>query len=289
MAQGPYVQDVDVSSFDQVVIEGSRERLVLVDFWAPWCGPCRALGPVLEKLATDYAGKFLLAKVNSDENQELSVQYGVRGIPAVKAFLDGRVVDEFTGALPESAVRQFLDKLIPSEGDKLRAQAAVLRQSGQAGEAESLLHAALQADPRNDRVRLDLARIYVETGREAEATAMIEQMQPTFRMEPEVEALQAALEFVRLAAQAPDEATLLKTIESTQGDNRAEAMLQLAAKRVLRNDYEGAMQQLLEMVREHRSYGDDAGRKTLLKVFTMLGNQGELVSRYRAQLARALY
>jgi len=124
------VIDVDKTNFDAVVIEGSKEAPVLVDFWAPWCAPCRALGPVLEKLAEEYAGRFTLAKINSDENPELSARYGVRGIPNVKAFVGGEVVDEFSGALPESGVRRFLSGLVPSAVDELRDEADDMPSSG---------------------------------------------------------------------------------------------------------------------------------------------------------------
>ena len=113
--------DIGLADFQQAVLEESKHRPVLVDFWAPWCEPCKSLKPVLEKLAAEYGGKFLLAKINSDDNQELAARYGVRGIPSVKAFIDGEPVDEFSGALPESEVRAFLDRLVPGPADELRA------------------------------------------------------------------------------------------------------------------------------------------------------------------------
>ncbi len=116
--------DVGLADFAQSVLEESKHRPVVVDFWAPWCGPCKSLKPILEKLAAEYGGKFLLAKINSDDNQELAARYGVRGIPSVKAFVDGEPVDEFSGALPEGEVRAFLDRLVPSPADELRQQAA---------------------------------------------------------------------------------------------------------------------------------------------------------------------
>jgi putative thioredoxin len=115
--------DVSVADFDDKVLAASRAVPVVVDFWAPWCQPCRILKPILEKLAAEFGGRFILAKVNSDENQELSMRYGVRGIPAVKAFVNGEPVDEFTGALPEGQVREFIERLIPSPAEPPRAQA----------------------------------------------------------------------------------------------------------------------------------------------------------------------
>ena len=122
----PYAYDVTEADFDTAVLARSREVPVLVDFWAPWCGPCRVLKPLLEKLAADYGGRFELAKLNSDEAPSVSARYAVRSIPAVKLFVDGQVVDEFTGALPEGQVRAFLDAHLPDEAEQLRRQAATL-------------------------------------------------------------------------------------------------------------------------------------------------------------------
>ena len=131
--------DVNLADFQVAVLDESRTRPVVVDFWAPWCGPCKSLKPILEKLAAEYGGKFRLAKVNADDNQALSQQYGVRGIPAVKAFVNGEMVDEFSGALPEAEVRAFLDRLVPGPAEDLRAQAAAAHTAGDHGAALQLL------------------------------------------------------------------------------------------------------------------------------------------------------
>ena len=139
--------DVGLADFQQHVLEESRRRPVVVDFWAPWCEPCKSLKPILEKLAGEYGGKFLLVKINSDDNQDLATRYGVRGIPSVKAFINGEQADEFSGALPESEVRAFLDRLIPSPADELRKEAAELRLAGDMTAALQKLADASRLDP----------------------------------------------------------------------------------------------------------------------------------------------
>jgi len=289
MATGKHVMDVHLGNFQESVIEISRQVPVVVDFWAPWCGPCRALGPVLEKLAAEYGGRFILAKINSDENPELSREYQVRGIPAVKAFRDGRVVDEFTGALPESAVRQFIERLLPPPGDEWRREALLLLERGETAQAEALLHKALEANPNNDRARLELARMAVHGGRFTDAEALVAAMSPTFRMEPEVSGVMALIDFASAVKDAPDLPALTEIIATSKGDERALAMYQRAARLVLQGDLEGALEQLMEMVERHRNYQDDLARKTVLRVFALLGNQGALVDRFRTRLSRALF
>jgi thioredoxin len=151
--------DAGVADFQEKVIDASRLAPVLVDFWAEWCAPCRTLKPVLEKLAAEYGGRFILAKVDSDQHQELAARYGVRGIPNVKAFVDGEMVDEFTGALPEEQIRAFIDSLLPSPAEPLRIAALEARARGEPAVAVSLLADALQLDPANETVQLDLQSI----------------------------------------------------------------------------------------------------------------------------------
>ncbi|MGE4531613.1 MAG: thioredoxin [Acidithiobacillus sp.] len=289
MASGEHILDAHLGNFQEAVLDLSRKTLVLVDFWAPWCGPCRALGPVLEKLATEMNGAFVLAKVNSDENPDLSRQYQVRGIPAVKAFKDGQVVDEFTGALPESAVRQFLEKHLPKPGDDLRAQALEAIAQGQPAEAQKLLEEAIQTNPKNDPARLALAHLAIQQGRHDEAQAQIKAMSPVFQLETEVEGLKALLEFTECARKAPPITELEATIAHEKGDARALAMYQRALVLLLQGQETAALDQLIEMVERHKTYDDGLARKTILKIFALQGNQGPLVDQYRTKLSRALY
>lgn len=274
--------DVGLADFQQAVLDESMHRPVLVDFWAPWCGPCKSLKPVLEKLAAEYGGKFLLAKINSDDNQELAVRYGVRGIPSVKAFIDGEPVDEFSGALPESEVRAFLDRLVPGPADELRAAAAELRLAGDDAAALQKLAEASKIAPDHLGVRLDAAEIMLDLGEADEASRLIASVADD--VDPRVPQLKARLQFMGVAG--GDEAALTARVAADEND--LEARLKLAHLLVAAGRYEAGMDQLLEIVRRDRGFGDDIGRKTLLSVFDLLGG-GELLSRYRRLLASALY
>lgn len=273
--------DVGLADFNQHVLEESKRRPVVVDFWAPWCGPCKSLKPVLEKLAAEYGGKFLLAKINSDDNQELAARYGVRGIPAVKAFIDGAQVDEFSGALPEGEVRAFLDRLIPSPAEQLRQQAADARMTGDTAGALALLADASKLDPGHLGVRLDAAEIMLDLGQADEAGRLIASVPDD--ADARAPALKARLQF--MGAADGDAAALAARLAANEND--LDARLALANLRIAAGEYEAGMAQLLEIVRRDRAFQDDVGRKTLLAVFNLLGG-GELVSRYRRLLASAL-
>ncbi|MBW8327684.1 MAG: co-chaperone YbbN [Thiobacillus sp.] len=273
--------DVGLADFQQHVLEESKHRPVVVDFWAPWCGPCKSLKPILEKLAAEYGGKFLLAKINSDDNQELAARYGVRGIPSVKAFIDGEPVDEFSGALPEGEVRAFLNRLVPGPADELRAQAAEMRGAGDLSAALQTLADASRIDPNHVGVRLDAAEIMLDLNEADEARRLIGSVPDD--VDPRVPALKARLQFMGAAGE--DEAALRARVAANEND--LGARLTLANLLVAAGQYEPGMDQLLEIVRRDRSFEDDVGRKTLLSVFNLLGGD-ERVSRYRRLLASAL-
>jgi putative thioredoxin len=279
--------EVDKASFDAVVIEGSRKAPVLVDFWAPWCAPCRSLAPVLEKLAAEYEGRFVLAKLNSDDNPELAARYGVRGIPNVKAFVDGAVVDEFSGALPESAVRQFLDRIVPSPADELRNEAShVYAETHDLEHALSLLARAEELDPRNEDVRIDRAALLIDADRHDDARKVLSTLAPLTQMDERVSALKARLDLAQNAAAAPSADVLDERIARNGGD--LEARLQRAHLHVAQQEYRPALEELLEIVTRDRTFGDDIARKTMLQVFELLGS-GELVSEFRKRLARVMH
>ncbi|MFP5419099.1 MAG: tetratricopeptide repeat protein [Gammaproteobacteria bacterium] len=273
--------DVGLADFEQQVLEESRTRPVVVDFWAPWCGPCKSLKPVLEKLAAEYGGAFRLAKINSDENQALATRYGVRGIPSVKAFVNGEAVDEFSGALPEGEVRAFLDRLIPSPAAELRAAALELRAAGDMAGALQALADASRLDPSHVGIRVDATEIMLDLGELDEARRLLGNLADD--ADPRVPRLRARLKF--MDAGGDDPAGLEARVAANEND--LAARLKLANLAVAAGRYEAGMDQLLEIIRRDRGFEDDVGRKTLLAVFDLLGSD-PLVSQYRRKLASAL-
>ena len=289
LPMNPYSYDVGTADFQEKVLAASHRAPVLVDFWAEWCAPSRALKPILEKLAVDYGGRFILAKMNSDENQELAARLGVRGIPTVKAFVGGKLVDEFTGALPEAQIRAFIDKLLPSPAEPLRAAAREARARGDADVAASLLADARELDPANEDVLLDLAEIHIDAGQVDAARTMLDPLQHRARDSARLAALQARLKLMAAGGGA-DPAALAARIAANAGD--LAARLELAHALALAQDYRPALEQLLEIVRRDRDWQDDAARKTMLDLFTLLGANAhfdDLVREFRIRLARTLH
>jgi putative thioredoxin len=286
--------DANQTSFSRDVIEASREVPVLVDFWAPWCGPCRMLGPMLEKLEAEYGGRFRLVKVNSDENPELAAQFRVRSIPYVVAFVDGQPVDAFVGVLPEGQLRAFLAKLLPDPSEIERRKALKLADAGAWDEAAAALRASIALDPGNDAARLDLATLLLERmpppvteARINEAREVLAHVSAAAKLEARYRALQTHLDSLAQAARLPSVDELQRRIEAQPGD--LQARLDLARLYIAQRRFEPALEQLMEIVSRDRKFGDDIGRKTMLAVFEMAADQPALVSQYRRRLAAELH
>ena len=282
---GQFSFDVDASNFQQIVMEGSRRVPVVVDFWAEWCGPCKMLKPILEKLADEFQGKFILAKIDSDKNQDLAAQFAVRGIPSVKAIYNGEIVDEFSGALPEGAVREFLARIIPSPADELRAQAAGQRASGDLAGALQTLAEASKLDTENEAVRLDAAELLVELEQMEEAKRLLDSLSPATLLDDRPQRLLAKVNFALSGASGGDEATLRDKVNSRPED--MDSRLQLANLLIASGRHAEGMDELLIMIARDKAWNDEAARKTMLSVFSMLGGS-PLVSEYRRKLASAL-
>ncbi len=287
MSHSPYVMESRSENFVELVLQNSYRVPVLVDFWAEWCAPCRMLAPLLTKLADEFSGKFLVAKVNTEEQRELASRYQIRSLPTVKLFRNGEVMDEFMGALPESAIREFLARYIDRESDDARRKALSAHAAGETEKAVTLLKGAMAEDPDNYRVHQDLLAILMEQHEYEEAGQLLRSLPTSRRSSAEFTEIENRLRFATVANEAPESDVLLKAIEADPGDSQAR--YQLSALKVMAGDYETALQQLLAILRRDRDFGDDAARKAMLAIFDMLGGQGPLVSRYRGLMSSALY
>ena len=285
-SESAYIFEASAQDFAQKVLEPSVQQPVLVDFWADWCAPCKMLMPVLSSLAEAYQGKFLLVKVNSDENQHLAMQYGVRSLPTVKVFRHGQAVDEFMGALSESQVRTFLEKHIEHASDRATTEAAECYRQGKIDEAVALLQQTIEAGPANDKPAMLLAEIQIETGQLEQAGELLEGLGREARESDRYQQLESKRQFALKTRDAPDTGTLMRQIDDDPSN--LDARSQLGALLVAGQQYEAAMEQYLEIVRRDRAFEADAGRKALLDIFMMLGDADERVRKYRRLLATAL-
>ena len=278
--------DTNLESFANDVVHASTETLIVMDFWAPWCGPCKTLMPVLEKLAQEYQGAFRLAKVNIDEQQQLAQQFAVRSVPTVKFISNGQIVDEFMGAIAENEIRNLLDKHIVRESDKLMQEALQRYQQGDNTAIDDMKN-IINTDIANNNIRVLFANVLANEKQYEDASAILQALPAETRENPEVSSLLSRLEVMAMAKDFGDIDMLVEQVTQQPGD--CDARLQLSNAYLANGDFENALEQLLEIMKRDRQFNDDAGRKGIIKVFEMLGNSGELVSRYRRKMAALLY
>lgn len=281
-----YIIDVTDQSFDKDVIEKSKSTPVVVDFWAEWCGPCRMLGPILERLAAEYDGSFILAKVDVDQNQTLARQFHVQGIPAVKAFFNGRVVGEFTGAQPEPRVRDFLQGLMPSQTDALARQAYECEISNQLLKAEANYREVLEEKSDHYSAMLGLGRVLLKQGKIDVGVELLQQIPDGIPEQPAAEALIATAQFSSEAVDQ-NEAELRANITENSAD--VASHYTLACLLATQERFMEAMDEFLEVIRRNRSYKNDGARKAMLALFAIIGEDQEITQTYRRKLANALF
>ncbi len=270
------MSDVEVKDFSRDVIERSASIPVLVDFWADWCGPCRLLGPVLEHAVEKFAGRVVLAKVDTDKNPRLSMQYGIRSIPAVKLFIDGDVRDEFTGAIPEPAVIRWLEKALPGRMQKDLDRAGELLAAGDGAGAERIARLVLDREPGNEHAAVILARVLV-FDRPAEAARVLSAMEEHSPHFPFVEAIRTVARLHELTAHP-----------AALPDAPVRASYLAGAAALVRRELLQAIDHFLDVLRTDRRYDDEGARKACIALFRLLGDDHEVTRARRRDFSSAL-
>ena len=278
MTLSEYILDVSEATFETQVVLKSFEVPVVVDFWAPWCGPCRVLSPILERLAIEAGGDFVLAKVNVDENPNLSIRYGVHGIPAVKAFRNGELAAQFHGAQPERTVRKFIEQLTPSEAEQAVEQAHSLLATRHYPEAEAAYREVFEQDETNSEAALGLVESLLIQGKGLEALSILQNFPP-------------GTAWVRAEGYLPL-ASLLNEVEMAAPNldlPPLDASLYQAGRLIGRGNLPAAMDGLLDVLRQEKSYRAGLPKQVLLALFSLLGEQDPLTRKYRDELASVLF
>ncbi len=286
MTTSQWIINVNPQTFQQEVIERSMQMPVVIDFWADWCEPCKTLMPLLDKLATEYDGKFLLAKVNIEASQELAQAFGVSSIPFVAAVFQGQVVNQFQGLLPEDQIREWLTTFLPSRAQELVTQGMALEESDPKA-AEAAYVEALELEPEADIIKVRLAIVILAQNRDDEALAIITKLEERGYLEPEAESVKSQLELRASAAESGGVEEARTAVAANPED--LSLHLALADALAVDNKHRDALEECLKIVeRDKLGVGQDA-KETMVKIFDMLGNQSQLVSEYRRKLSTLLY
>lgn len=287
MTTANFVFDAALSSFEQDVILKSKEVPILVDFWAEWCGPCKALGPILEKLAAEFNGGFLLAKVDVDKEQQLAGYFQVKSIPTVMLLKDGQIVDGFPGALPENQLREFLKhhEIVAKEVEpEVTPETLPDRIDPEIEVAD--LRAAIQAEPDKPELKLDLMLALLKTGGFAEAEKILDAMPANLATDDRAIKARARLAFAAALKDAPPATVLEQAIAANPDDCRARHYL--GVRYLLEDKPEAGLEQFLEMLKRNKSFQDGLPRKSLIDAFRIIEDE-DLVGQYRRKMASLLF
>jgi len=282
-----YVFDANEFTFAEKVIQASMKHPVLVDFWASWCQPCQVLKPLLKRVVESYNGDVHLAYVDTDAEQNLAAQFGIRSLPTVMLFKDGEVIDQFMGAQPESAIRALIDKHMVRESDVMLHQAMSLLEQGHEAEALELLRLAHELDPKNSAVLFTLARFAAHSGKIEHALSMLASIPDNAAEAGVARELKAQIYFSQKAQNVGDADALLARIEANPAD--CEAREKLAILLITQGQHEAALQQFLQIMQTDRSYNDGAGRKGMMQIFELLGDSHPLTLPYRRKMFGMLH
>ncbi len=288
---GGYITESSTATFAQDVIETSMQVPVIVDFWAPWCGPCKQLGPALERLVNDAKGAVRMVKINVDQNQELAAQLRIQSVPTVYAFKGGRPVDGFVGALPESQLKAFIDRLGGGQAgggvEEAMAEAKQFLAEGDSATAAAIYQEILAEDPKNAPAIAGLVRAAMAMGDVDSARKLLDGVPDDLARHPEIAAARSAVDVHEQAAQAGPAAELRRRIAEDPGDLQARYDLALAY--YAGGEREAAVDELLEIVRRERGWNDEAARKQLVKFFDAFGPTDPLTVSARRRLSSILF
>jgi putative thioredoxin len=284
--KSPWIVDADDQSFQSEAVERSRELLVVVDFWAEWCQPCRALSPILEQLAREYAGKFALVKVDVERAQGIAAGFGVQSIPAVYAMRDGQLLDFFAGLVPEGQVRAWIDRLLPSPAEVLVAEARNL-ESADPMSAESKYREAASLDPNLAAAKIALAVLLINEHRTDEAQSIIDELEERGFLEPEAEKVKSELHMAQQSNKAGDLDKLRAAVAADP--KNLQVRLELAEALAAKKEFQQALDMALSVVEMHKPEFVEPAREFMVDLFRVLGEENELVGEYRRKLSTALY
>ena len=288
MSESPYVFEVNQNNFAAVVVENSQSAPVLVDFWADWCQPCRTLTPLLTRLAQEYRGGVIIAKINADAEQALASHFRVRSLPTVMMVWQGQIVEQWVGVQPESVYREAIDRFrVQEAGDPVLDQAEMLWQRGRRPQAVELLHEALRQEPASLELKVALADKLLQLDQSEDAQTLLQSVPEEERNRQPVSGLLARLQFAKLVQGAPDRAALETRVRAQPEDSAARR--QLAARHALAGDHEAALEQFMELLRRDPQFEEGAGRKGLIAIFEMLGNEHPLVVTWRRRMFSLLH
>ena len=282
-----YIFDVDAEEFEQKVIQASHEHVIVVDFWASWCGPCKILGPLLESIVSSFDGRVRLAKVDVDRNRELALRFNVQNIPTVKIFSRGAIADEFVGVLPEHEITAILSAIAGGEHDDILLQAEAHEAAGSLSEAEMLYSSILEEEPDNSAARIGLARVLLRNGGVERASELLTGIGEYDERYNEAKALLGTLDFIEVCRIAGDRETWRKKVSENPDD--LEALYTLGCCYAAGKQYGDALETFLFIVKRNSEFGEGKARKAMLTLFTVLGQDHELTVHYRDMLARALF
>jgi len=285
-AASPWIVESTTDRFENDVVRASQDRPIVVDFWAPWCAPCRQLTPLLEKLATEFNGRFQLVKVNIDENPELADAFRVQSIPYVAAVRDGRPIAEFMGVHPEDKLREWLNGILPSKSDELLKKGKSLEATDPKA-AAAAYREALSLVPDDAPAKIALARVLLKLNQDDECRRIIADLESRGYLEPEAERVKSQLELRAAAAEAGPLDEARKAAAAAPNDWKLQ--LKLADALAVANRHEEALQILLSIIQKDKTGVGVEAKNTMIRVFDTLGAGSELVSTYRRKLATALY